>query len=481
MSILNLGGFTREGGLRRVDKLLGNLDRDQVREVADRVLEGTRTIGERHEAITSALEDATVALSQFKAAEAGLERARRALEVEFETRREERSENVALNALLEHFRKELAAAAVREGDLLSRVNTAEASLNHTNLQKSDLEADLAVRQAEVLRLTGSFNAARSETVELRGQLEHAQKQLSQTQEDNAGLNARLDEAEARRQEAEAKAASSTQSLSVVEAERGALERRAEAQTSEVGRLGRAVAELEGRLSAEQTRSRTLDAAVQAAEAAAARLTQALDEQATTTKVHLETADMRLETAQARSVRLEAENADLTGKVQEATVRDRVASRELADAKQWRERADERVKTVETELSGVREELLASEAARTAALERADRLGETLAGRQSDLRRMEEQLSALQKRVTSLEEDLSNEHAASAGRVRALTEVIERERSEHSIAQGALDAVRKDRARLHLELLKRSGRAPGADELMAEVDVSFTDAPARGIA
>ena len=41
------------------------------------------------------------------------------------------------------------------------------------------------------------------------------------------------------------------------------------------KLGRAVAELEGRLSAEQTRSRTFEAAVQAAEAATARLTQAL--------------------------------------------------------------------------------------------------------------------------------------------------------------------------------------------------------------
>ena len=89
MSILNLG-MAKEGGARRLDRLLGSLDRDKVRDVTDRVLEGTRTIGERHENITSAIEDASLALGQLKAIEEGLERARRALDVEFESRREER-------------------------------------------------------------------------------------------------------------------------------------------------------------------------------------------------------------------------------------------------------------------------------------------------------------------------------------------------------------------------------------------------------
>ena len=129
MSILNMAGLSKEGGSRRLERLLGNLDRERVREVTDQVIECTRSIGERHESISSVLEDATLALSQLKAVEDGLERARRSLEVEFDTRREERSENVALTALVDHYRQEVGAAGSREADLLGRLNAAEAILS----------------------------------------------------------------------------------------------------------------------------------------------------------------------------------------------------------------------------------------------------------------------------------------------------------------------------------------------------------------
>jgi chromosome segregation ATPase len=472
MSILNLGGMSKEGGSRRLERLLGNLDRDKVRDVADRVLEGTRTIGERHESINSAIEDAGHALGQLRVVEEGLERARRALEVEFETRREERSENVALNALIDHYRQELTTAGARESELLSRLNAGEVVIQDLKIGKASAESDASGRQAEITRLNASFNSARAEAGELRALLDQASKQLTLAKDDNGALHVRLDEAESRRQEAEAKTVSLTQTVAMIEAERGALERRAESQTTETARLGRAVAELEGRLSAEQTRSRTFEAAAQAAEAAAARLGQAIEEQAANTKVHLETADMRLETSQARASRLEAENADLNGRIQEASAKDRSTTRELADTRQWLERSEERVRGLEGDLTSARQELSAAEAARSAAVDRAERLNETLSGRQSDIVRMEDQSGALQQRITALEDELSAERASGGERVRALNEVIERERSEHSIAQGALDAVRKDRARLHLELLKRTRRAPGPDEVLAELDASL---------
>jgi chromosome segregation ATPase len=472
MSILNLGGTSRDGGARRLERLLGGLDRDKVRDVTDRVLEGTRTIGERHESITSAIEDAALAMSQLKAAEEGLERARRALDVEFDTRREERSENVALNALLDHYRQELTAAGARESELLTRLNATEVQLHDLKAGKAAAESEAATRQAEVTRLNASFNSARAEGGELRAVLDQATKQLALAKDDNSSLHGRLDDAEARRQEAEAKTVSLTQTLSMVEAERGALERRAESQTTETARLGRAVAELEGRLSAEQTRSRTFEAAAQAAEAAASRLSQAMEEQAANTKMHLETADMRLETSQARASRLEAENADLNGRIHEAAAKDRALARERADMRQWFERSEERVKTLEGELTGLRQDLLAAEAARAAAVERAERLNETLNGRHSDTARLEDQLGAMQQRITALEGELTAERASGGERVRALQEVIERERSDHSIAQGALDSVRKDRARLHLELLKRTRRASGPEEYLAELDADL---------
>jgi chromosome segregation ATPase len=483
MSILNLTGLAKDGGSRRLERLMVNLDRDKVRDVADKVLEGTRTIGERQETITSALEDAVLALTQLKAIEDGLARARRQLDVEFENRREERSENVAANALIDHFRQELTNAAQREGELQARVHNSESLLQQLKSGKAEADDAANRSQDEALRLNASFNQVRAEANELRALLDQASKQLTQVKEDNLSLHTRLDEAELRRQDAEARAISTSQTLGMVEAERTALERRTESQTNETARLGRQVAELEGRLSAEQTRSRNLEAAVQAAEAAVLRVTQSMEEQAANTKVHLDTADMRLETAQARGSRLETENADLNGRMQEASARERLATRELFDARQWLERSDERIKQLETDLTAARQELLTSDAARVAAVDRAERLGDALNTRQADVKRLEQLTGVLQDRISSLEEDLSTEHATGAERIRKLNELLERERSEHSIAQGALDSVRKDRARLHLELLKRTRRSPGPDELVAELDASFEEErtnPVRGI-
>ena len=473
MSILNITGL-KEGGSRRLERLLSSLDRERVRDVTDRVIEGTRVIGERQESIAGALEDATLALSQLRTVELGLDRARKAIDQEFETRRDERSENVALSALLDHVRQELASAGEREVDLQGRLDSAEADLERALAGKSDAEGLAASRQADIGRLATSFNSARNEAAELRMVLDQATKQLALLKEDSANLHSRLDEAEARRQEADAKAASLVQALAMAEAERGALERRAESQTTETARLGRSVAELEGRLSAEQTRTRTLDAAVQGAEAAAARLSQAMEEQDANTRVHLETADLRLETAQARSARLEAENADLSGRMQEAIARDRAIVRELADSRQWHERAEERVKTLEGELTAVRQELNAADGGRSGALERIERLSLTLDSRQADLQRLETQNEVLQQRIASLESELAAERSAAVERARDLGEVIERERTDHSIAQGALDAARKDRARLHLELLKVSRRRPGPDEVVVDFDSAYGD-------
>ncbi len=489
MSILHIGGMSKDkdrdrererdrdrergpekvespSGAKRLERLLATLDRERVREVTDKVLEGTRSIGERHETISSSLEDAISALAALKTIESGIDRVRRAVDIEFDTRREERSEIVALNALLEHVRHELAAGGARELDLQNRLVASESALGESKAARTEAEGAAAARQAELLRLSTASNAARGEVAELKTLLDQGSKQLALAQEDGTGLRVRVEDLEARRQEAEVKIAAISQARAMVEAERGALERRAESQSNELGRIGRAVAELEGRLGAELSRSRSLEASLQAAQAEVNRLNQAMEEQMANTKVHLETAEMRLDTAQARAARLEDENTELNRQLQEAIVRDRATDRDLVETRQRSERSEERVRSLESDLAAARQELLATEGARAAAVERGERLSDNLQGRNADVARLEENNTALQERISTLEAELSGERTSSSERARTLTDLIERERSEHSIAQGALEAARKDRARLHLQLLKVARRKPGAEELSA---------------
>ena len=477
MSILHIAGIAKDNGTRRLQRLLASLDREKVKDVTDKVLEGTRSIGERHEGITSALEDASVALGQLHSVESGLEKARKALEAEFEARREERSEIVALNALLEHVRQELNAGGARETDLQDRLRRTDSALEEVKGARAEAEANAANREAEAARLNSALATATAERVELAAGLEQIGKQVAHLQEEKNSLRARLDETDARRQEAETKVATLSQANALLESDRNALERRGEAHAAEIARLGRTIGDLEGRLSAEETRSRGLDTALTTAQSEVGRLTQALEEQTVSSKIHLETADMRLDTAQARATRLEEENTSLGRQVQETLVRERGLERELADARQRGDRADDRIRVLEADLLSTRQEQISSEGARAASVERSERLNETLQGRHSDVKRLEEQIDVLQSRISSLEADLSNERAQGGERARSLTDLIERERSEHSIAQGALESARKDRARLHLELLKIARRRP-TDELDEEVAVEDGETEAK---
>jgi crescentin len=481
MSILNLGGLARDKDRdkdsgKRLDRLLSTLEREQVSEVADKVMEGARSIGERHEFITSTIEDAVAALDALKSIESGLERARRAIDIEFDSRRDERSEIVALNALLENVREELATGGARELDLQTRLSGAEAALAEAKGARSEAEAAAVARQAEVVRLTTSFNGARSDVAELKTLLEQASRQLAQSQEDASGLRGRVDELESRRQDAEARATAVAQARSLVEAERGALERRAEAQSTELAQLGRAIAELEGRLAAEGARARGLESALQAAQSDVERISQAMEELNANTRVHLETANMRFDTSQARAARLEDENAEITRQLQDTTNRERSGDRELAEVRQRLERAEERTQALEADLTSMRQELLAADGARAAAVERGDRLNEALLGRTADVKRLTEEAEVMQNRLSAVDAELAGERASSGERARTLTDLIERERSEHSIAQGALEAARRDRARLHLELLKVSRRRPTPEELSGELPSVLIEEP-----
>jgi crescentin len=453
VNLLQITGNVRDTSAKKLEKLLSTLDRDRARSVSDKMLEGTRSIGESHETIASAMEEAGRALSVVRAVEDTLAQARTALAQEFEARRADRSELVALTALFEQTGQELTSVRQNEAEMLRRLTLSDDALAETRAAKLQVELHASAKEAEVTRLNGALSSAKAEAAEYKTVGDQAQARAQRLEDDNARLRAKMDELEARRQEAEAQAAAAVQAHSLLDVERGVLDRRVESMTGELNRTSRIIADLEGQLSAEKVRSNGLETQAQHARAEADRLTRAIEDQGEKMRAELETLQLRLDTAQARAQRLESDNADLSRQLQEAVARDRVAERDIGETKLRLKQSDDQLATLAADLTAARKELAGVEAARAAAVERSERLSETSEGRMADIRRLEEQIEVLQGRLTAQTAEMVAERAQVDGQLKSLLAAVERERNERHLETGALAAARKDRARLHLEVLK----------------------------
>jgi crescentin len=467
VNLLQITGAVRDGGAKKLEKLLATLDQERARSTSEKMVEGTRSIGESHESISAALEEANRALASVRGAEETLGRARSTLASEFEARRADRSELVAITALLEQTTEELGETRQREAELQRRLSGTEDALAETRSGKLQIELLASSREAEVSRLTGSLNASRAEGLELKTNGDRAVAHAQRLEDDNARLRAKLEEGEVRRQEAESQAAEAIQARSLMDVERGVLERKVESLTGDLNRSTRTAAELEAALTTEKSRARALESTAQSATAEAERLGRLLEEQADKARAQIETSELRMETAQARTARLEEDNTELNRQLREAAVRDRLAERESGELKLKLKQAEDQISGLAADLISSRKELASVEAARAAAVDRSERLGETSEARAAEITRLEQQIDVINGRYELLAQEAANDRAAADARAKGLAAAVERERSERHLASGALEAARKDRARLHIEVLKSGrggGQAEGVDQL-----------------
>jgi chromosome segregation ATPase len=222
VNLLQITGAVREGGAKKLEKLLATLDQERARSTSEKMLEGTRSIGESHESISAALEEANRALASVRGAEETLGRARSTLAGEFEARRADRSELVAVTALLEQTSEELGETRQREAELQRRMAALEDGLAESRAGKLQVELLASSREAEVARLNTALNASRAEGAELRTNGERAVAHAQRLEDDNGRLRTKLEEGEVRRQEAEAQTPEAIQARTLMEDERGVL-------------------------------------------------------------------------------------------------------------------------------------------------------------------------------------------------------------------------------------------------------------------
>ncbi|MBV9954336.1 MAG: hypothetical protein JOZ70_03705 [Pseudolabrys sp.] len=368
---------------------------------------------------------------------------------EFET---EKSEKVALQTILANtraaygkMRNELGEAekkaASLEGEcqqLKRDLTLAQTTARNLESTRAELAIDIAARKAQIVELESRLTQESSEVKLLREEhRRHGERALA-TDKRIVALESDLNGAR--------------QKLVMAEDEKRALQGALDRTNSESSRLARRLAETEASLAATQGRLRNVEANYSELTSERARLAATLDEINERHSNELSAQQMRFEAMAARanaSERLLNEAREhLTSRADEI----RAFDRRMTETTRERDALASKVAAMEAARIQTESELKESEQARALLLERGSALAKAFNTKEALLARNEEASQLIKDRLVAMEAQAQKEKEAAERRVEELEAALRREKLERAVVEGALEAGRKDFARLMREVM-----------------------------
>ena len=282
--------------------------------------------------------------------------------------------------------------------------------------------------------------------ELEEARETAVSRVADLEEETTALRGRAEQGERRYRESEALAGKLQQDRVLAEQEHAVLQKRLEQSNAEnVGLSGR-VAYLDEQLTVERKRTLDLESARLSAEAEVTKISRMFESKIEAQRGELNALEAKLETTQARITKLDELNTSLTQRLADASLRHKVLEDEKLVLVLSQERAVATAQAREQEAEVMRRDFLSLEAARAAAVERADELARLASSRETAAKRAERQIVLLKEKLETTQADFSRMRAVMDERLSKMQTQYERERAERAIIEGALETARRDRGR-----------------------------------
>ncbi len=172
--------------------------------------------------------------------------------------------------------------------------------------------------------------------------------------------------------------------------------------------------------------------------------------------------VRLDAVQARANLAERLLTEQRQKVRDGAEMIRQLERAAADAIQRSQSLDQRAIRAEEARNKAEEQLRLGGAARDAAIERASSTGKALRVKEELVMTSDRELAEVQVRANALEETLRRDRGTFEARIAQLSAELERERSERAVAEGALEAARRDRVALQRDVASLRTRTTGGE-------------------
>jgi chromosome segregation ATPase len=353
------------------------------------------------------------------------------------TLNETRSANESMRTELHQLEKKASSLQTENERLRDDLELAQQTTRGLESNRIELSHEIAAKVSEIGNL------------ELRLAAETAQRQS--LADDNRILGEQSKAADKRITQLETETVTLRQKLALSEDDNRSLQTSLDQTLSEVSRLSRLLTENGNTLTATQARLGQIETMFAETDAERAKLAATLDEAKERHRSETSAQGMRLDALQSRATTAERLLVEARQNLMNRAEEVRAFDHKAVEATIARNTAEKKLNQLEILQQAQERQIRDLEQSRTALSERSTALIKNLKTRETSLARAEERVQSLSEQVARLETDLHANHAIAEKRIEELNSTVQSERMDRAVAEGALEATRKDNARLQREI------------------------------
>jgi crescentin len=384
---------------------------------------------------------------------------------------EAKSEKLSLQSVLNNTR--IAYSKLRENLTNTERKAATLEAECVRLRESLTLAQQGVQALEATKAeqAAELTARRSQISELQRMLQQqaTELQIARDESQRALERAALTDKKLARLESETAAA--TQKFLLADQERATVQGQLDKSQADAAQLSRRLLETDKTLSAAQDRMQRLETSLAEAQDDRARLTAALDEATEARRKDAIALNAKVEALQGRAQLsdrlLEESRQTLAARADEINAFDR----RLSEATITRDAIETKFAQVETALADRDARIKELEESRAALMTQNAELARSVAMRESAYDRAQEKIQSQDELVQMLESEIKAERETTELQLQDMRAQLQREQLDRTMAEGALEAGRKDIARLLRELSTLRYRPGAAHEGPLDAEVS----------
>ena len=385
----------------------------------------------------------------------------------------------------------LAAFAAEYPQLRAKLLEAEALLTREREGHASFAQQVRSLKGENLKLQDQFAALKAHNQELSEQTKEQEAALASVRRDLrekevlAGdlerqvrgeaerASALLDENAALRKEAQAndavlarherELADARQAIEMLEHDNRTLRAASTEQTNRLAALSTAHDDRENELEAARQQIGDLETKLKAEQSLRHRLEALGESERSTARTNVANLEMKVQGLTSRLGVTEKLLNSTRDQLREKTEELKSAERTVREALITKNNLERRLEGLQSETTQIAAAAETTQRARAELADRCEALTKTLEAKESSTARLEQRSQMLLDRIDQLTSDFAGERQAFEARIAALSEELQREKSERAIAQGALEMARRSRVEIHREFLKIKKMRSGTTE------------------
>jgi chromosome segregation ATPase len=384
---------------------------------------------------------------------------------------QEKSDNVSLRGTLTDLRGTYETLRGEFNELGRRNATNETEVDRLRHELQLAQQSARSAEAGKTELGDELSTIRGRVAELERQLTIESANARTLADERHSLSEHATAADKRIVDLEGEISVAKERLVLLENEKRSLQNSLEQLVSENSKLTRRVNESDNTIGGLRTRLEQVETALATSENERNKLTAAVDQANERRQAEANTLNMRLEAMQSRATAAEKLLGEVRQSLIARTEENRLAERRIVEASIARTATEKKLEQLLSSLQGQEKQIRDLDGSRATLVERSSTLLKTVKNRESALARAEEKVQLLTDQVKKLETDAEATRVKTEKRIEELSAGLQREKMERAVADGALEATRKNYAELQRELAaERSGRRDETKpELVASAD------------